>query len=64
VNAIPKNNKGRYVIHVKAGVYNEQVEIKAKNIMLVGDGIGKTVITGSKSVGGGTTTFRSATVGK
>lgn len=62
VNAIPKNNKGRYVIHVKAGVYNEQVEIKAKNIMLVGDGIGKTVITGSKSVGGGTTTFRSATV--
>ena len=63
VNAIPKNNKGRYVIHVKAGVYNEQVEIKAKNIMLVGDGIGKTIITGSKSVGGGTTTFRSATVG-
>ncbi|KAJ1413591.1 Pectinesterase, catalytic [Sesbania bispinosa] len=42
--------------------YNEQVEIKAKNIMLVGDGIGKTIITGSKSVGGGTTTFRSATV--
>ncbi|KAL5073239.1 hypothetical protein RYX36_012223 [Vicia faba] len=62
VNAAPKNNKGRYVIHVKAGVYNEQVEIKAKNIMLVGDGIGKTIITGSKSVGGGTTTFRSATV--
>ncbi|XP_028778198.1 pectinesterase 2-like isoform X2 [Neltuma alba] len=30
--------------------------------MLVGDGIGKTIITGSKSVGGGTTTFRSATV--
>jgi len=48
---------------VKAGVYNEQVEIKTKNIMLVGDGIGKTIITGSKSVGGGTTTFRSATVG-
>ncbi|XP_058764401.1 pectinesterase 2-like [Vicia villosa] len=62
VNAAPKNNKGRYIIHVKAGVYNEQVEIKAKNIMLVGDGIGKTIITGSKSVGGGTTTFRSATV--
>lgn len=64
VNAAPKNNKGRYVIHVKTGVYNEQVEIKANNIMLVGDGIGKTIITGSKSVGGGTTTFRSATVGK
>ncbi|GAU25673.1 hypothetical protein TSUD_266000 [Trifolium subterraneum] len=64
VNAAPKNNNGRYVIYVKAGVYNEQVEIKANNIMLVGDGIGKTIITGSKSVGGGTTTFRSATVGK
>lgn len=45
-------------------MYNEQVEIKGNNIMLVGDGIGKTIITGSKSVGGGTTTFRSPTVGK
>ncbi|KAJ7950945.1 Pectinesterase [Quillaja saponaria] len=57
-----KSTSGRYVIHVKAGTYNEQVEIKLKNIMLVGDGIGKTIITGSKSVGGGSTTFRSATV--
>lgn len=64
VAAAPKSNKGRYIIYVKAGVYNEQVEIKGSNIMLVGDGIGKTIITGSKSVGGGTTTFRSATVGK
>ena len=64
INAAPKSSSGRYVIYVKAGVYNEQVEINAKNIMLVGDGIGKTIITGSKSVGGGTTTFRSATVGE
>ncbi|KAJ1383709.1 Pectinesterase, catalytic [Sesbania bispinosa] len=62
INAAPQSSSGRYVIYVKAGTYNEQVEIKAKNIMLVGDGIGKTIITGSKSVGGGTTTFRSATV--
>ncbi|XP_054802987.1 pectinesterase 2-like [Prosopis cineraria] len=62
INAAPKSNSGRYAIYVKAGIYNEQVEIKAKNIMLMGDGIGKTIITGSKSVGGGTTTFRSATV--
>ncbi|KAI4354838.1 hypothetical protein L6164_003670 [Bauhinia variegata] len=62
ISAAPKSSSGRYVIYVKTGVYNEQVEIKAKNIMLVGDGIGKTIITGSKSVGGGTTTFRSATV--
>ncbi|KAK4270981.1 hypothetical protein QN277_019743 [Acacia crassicarpa] len=63
INAAPQSSSGRYVIYVKAGVYNEQVEINAKNIMLVGDGIGKTIITGSKSVGGGTTTFQSATVG-
>ncbi|XP_061363137.1 pectinesterase 2-like [Gastrolobium bilobum] len=62
IDAAPKSSSGRYVIYVKAGIYNEQVEIQAKNIMLVGDGIGKTIITGSKSVGGGSTTFASATV--
>ncbi|KAK3429962.1 hypothetical protein EUGRSUZ_E01455 [Eucalyptus grandis] len=30
--------------------------------MFVGDGIGKTIITGSRSMGGGSTTFKSATV--
>lgn len=55
---------GRFVIYVKSGTYKENVEIKAKNVMLVGDGIGKTIVTGSKSVGGGATTFNSATVGK
>ncbi|KAI3693272.1 hypothetical protein L6452_33105 [Arctium lappa] len=59
-----RSGSGRYVIYVKAGTYNENIEIgtKLKNIMLVGDGIGKTIITGSKSVGGGATTFKSATV--
>nr|GMD59353.1 pectinesterase 2-like [Ipomoea batatas] len=65
VNAAGKGSgSGIYVIYVKAGVYKENVNIgsKLKNVMLVGDGIGKTIITGSQSVGGGTTTFRSATV--
>uniref|UniRef100_A0A803P2R3 Pectinesterase n=1 Tax=Cannabis sativa TaxID=3483 RepID=A0A803P2R3_CANSA len=53
---------GRFVIYVKSGTYKENIEIKKNNIMLVGDGIGKTIITGSKSVGGGSTTFNSATV--
>ncbi|GJU11264.1 pectinesterase 2-like protein, partial [Tanacetum coccineum] len=59
-----RSGSGRYVIHVKAGVYKENIEVgkKLKNIMLLGDGIGKTIITGSKSVGGGTTTFKSATL--
>jgi pectinesterase len=65
IAAVPKRSgNARYVIHVKAGVYKENIEIgsKLKNVMLLGDGIGKTIITGSKSVGGGTTTFKSATL--
>ncbi|KAL8142202.1 hypothetical protein V2J09_015234 [Rumex salicifolius] len=67
VNAVKevakKKGSGRTVIYVKAGVYKEYVSISINNVMLTGDGIGKTVITGSKSVAGGFTTFRSATVG-
>ncbi|GAB2230882.1 hypothetical protein Droror1_Dr00015178 [Drosera rotundifolia] len=58
-----RTGNGRYVIHVKAGTYNEQLNIANNNVMLLGDGIGMTVITGSKSVGSGSTTYRSATVG-
>ncbi|CAK9148349.1 unnamed protein product [Ilex paraguariensis] len=63
--ASKRSGSGGYVIYVKAGTYQESVNIgnKLKNIMLLGDGIGKTIITGSKSVGGGTTLFKSATVG-
>ncbi|KAK9757834.1 hypothetical protein RND81_01G189200 [Saponaria officinalis] len=60
--ASSKSGGGRFVIHIKAGIYKENIEIGLKNIMLLGDGIGKTIITGSRSVGGGATTFRSATV--
>ncbi|XP_010261671.1 PREDICTED: pectinesterase-like [Nelumbo nucifera] len=55
---------GRTVIHLKAGTYNENINIptKQKNVMLVGDGKGVTVIVGSKNAEQGSTTFRSATV--
>lgn len=62
--ASSRKGNGRFVIYMKAGIYKENVEIDVDNVMLIGDGIGKTIITGSKSVGGGATTFRSATVGK
>ncbi|KAI9180713.1 hypothetical protein LWI28_007453 [Acer negundo] len=54
----------RYVIYIKSGTYNENIELgtKLKNIMFLGDGMGKTIVTGSRSVGGGSTTFKSATV--
>ncbi|XP_060175186.1 probable pectinesterase/pectinesterase inhibitor 17 [Lycium barbarum] len=62
--AAKRRGNGRFVIHVKRGVYTENLEIgnQMKNIMLVGDGLRYTIITGSQSVGGGFTTFSSATV--
>ncbi|KAI6706621.1 hypothetical protein NL676_009583 [Syzygium grande] len=62
--ASKRSGTARYIIYIKAGTYNENVEVgsKLENIMFVGDGIGKTIITGTKSVGGGSTTFNSATV--
>ncbi|KAL0397754.1 UNVERIFIED_CONTAM: Pectinesterase 2 [Sesamum calycinum] len=57
-----RSGSGRFVIYVKQGTYRENVNIAGQNIMLLGDGIGKTIITGSRSVGGGSTTFKSATV--
>lgn len=57
-----KGNK-RFVIYVKKGVYKENVEIKKsiKNLMLIGDGIDATIVTGNKNAKDGSTTFRSAT---
>lgn len=56
----------RFIIQVKRGTYKENLDIgnKLKNIMLVGDGMRYTFITGSRSVVGGSTTFSSATVGE
>ncbi|XP_028788251.1 pectinesterase-like [Neltuma alba] len=64
VAAAPDNSKTRYVIYVKKGVYKENVEIgsKKKNVMLVGDGMDSTIITGSLNFIDGTPTFRTATV--
>ncbi|CDO99718.1 unnamed protein product [Coffea canephora] len=64
VNAAPNNAQSRYVIYVKAGTYKEKVDIgkNKKNLMLVGDGMDKTIITGSLNVVDGSTTFNSATV--
>lgn len=57
---------GRTVIHVTAGTYKENVKIPKgqKNVLLVGDGKGKTVITSDRSKEGGWTTFQSATFGE
>lgn len=68
VDAAPTKtgNNGYHVIYVVAGIYSEYISIpKSKeNLMIVGDGIGRTIITGNRSVVDGWTTFQSATFGK
>ncbi|GLJ04820.1 hypothetical protein SUGI_0004330 [Cryptomeria japonica] len=51
VKAAPSYSDSRYVIHVKAGVYAESVDVSKDNIMLVGDGKYSTVVTGSSHGG-------------
>ncbi|XP_047944676.1 probable pectinesterase/pectinesterase inhibitor 12 [Salvia hispanica] len=60
----PNNSIDRVIIYVREGVYQENVEIPSwkPNIVLLGDGSDVTVITGSRSVADGWTTFRSATL--
>ncbi|XP_027176165.1 probable pectinesterase/pectinesterase inhibitor 12 [Coffea eugenioides] len=64
INFAPNNSADRIFIFVRQGVYQENVEIPSwkPNIVLLGDGSDVTIITGSRSVGDGWTTFRSATV--
>ncbi|GAU29634.1 hypothetical protein TSUD_164840 [Trifolium subterraneum] len=65
VASAPDKGKARYVIYVKNGTYKENVEISSRktNVLLVGDGMDATIITGSLNVVDGTGTFQSATVG-
>ncbi|KAK8941753.1 putative pectinesterase/pectinesterase inhibitor 12 [Platanthera guangdongensis] len=63
--AVARNNsEDRTIIIVRAGVYEENVEIPLNktNIALLGEGSNVTFIRGNRSVGDGWTTFRSATV--
>lgn len=69
INAAPNktaSTDGYFLIYVTAGVYEEYVSI-AKNkryLLMIGDGINQTIITGNRSVVDGWTTFNSATFGK
>ncbi|XP_010544635.1 PREDICTED: probable pectinesterase/pectinesterase inhibitor 36 isoform X2 [Tarenaya hassleriana] len=65
VSRMGPRRSGRVIIYIKSGVYNEKIDIdrKMKNIMLVGDGIDRTIVTGSSNVPDGATTYGSATFG-
>ncbi|KAF8401428.1 hypothetical protein HHK36_012367 [Tetracentron sinense] len=67
VAAAPNNSdisNGYFLIYVVAGVYEEYVSImkNKKILMMIGDGINQTVITGNRSKVDGWTTFNSATL--
>ncbi|KAH7289727.1 hypothetical protein KP509_30G016400 [Ceratopteris richardii] len=67
LDAVPEDRSGRYVIYIKAGIYNEgplNISKDLKDITLIGDGCNKTIITGNANVALlNYTTYRSATLG-
>ncbi|XLT08695.1 hypothetical protein HN51_054488, partial [Arachis hypogaea] len=63
INSYPNGFKGRYIIYVKAGVYNEYIIIPktAANILMYGDGPTRTIVTGHKNFVDGVKTMQTAT---
>ncbi|VVB18315.1 unnamed protein product [Arabis nemorensis] len=66
VAKVPDKSETLFVVYVKSGTYVENVVLdkNKRNVMMYGDGKTKTVISGSKSNGTGTSTFLSATFSK
>lgn len=65
VKAAPEGSLRRIIIYVKAGRYDENIKVSRKkiNLMFVGDGKGKTIVAGSRSIYDNYTTFHTATFG-
>ena len=65
VKAAPNNSLARFVIYIKKATYKEYVSIPQNkwNIMMVGDGMDQTIISGSHSNTTGYGTYGSATFG-
>ncbi|KAL3821571.1 hypothetical protein ACJIZ3_007476 [Penstemon smallii] len=64
IAAVPDKSKKRYVVYVKKGTYKENVQVgkSKKNVMIVGDGMDSTIITGDLNYVDGSTTFNSSTL--
>ncbi|PKU59425.1 pectinesterase 3-like [Dendrobium catenatum] len=63
VDMVPRRSLRRFVIYIKEGEYKENVVVDKNkwNVVLVGDGMYKTIITGNKNFIDGTPTFSTAT---
>lgn len=64
LNEVPDKSDKRFIIYVKKGLYYENIQIsKSKwNILLVGDGMGATILSGKLNFVDGTPTFSTATI--
>ncbi|XP_016443367.2 pectinesterase 4-like [Nicotiana tabacum] len=49
--AYPENHRGKYIVYVKAGIYEEHIIISKKqpNVFIFGNGAGETIITGNRN---------------
>ncbi|EOA32651.1 hypothetical protein CARUB_v10015948mg [Capsella rubella] len=61
---VPKKKNTTFVVHIKAGIYKEYVQVNKSmtHLVFIGDGPEKTIISGNKSYKDGITTYRTATV--
>ncbi|CAK9145602.1 unnamed protein product [Ilex paraguariensis] len=64
LKAVPQKSNQTFVIFIKAGVYNEYIDIPrgTNNVMFLGEGPTKTRITGNKNYVDGVGTYKTATV--
>nr|GMC68392.1 probable pectinesterase/pectinesterase inhibitor 34 [Ipomoea batatas] len=63
IKKVPEHSTRRTIIYVRAGKYVEQnlkIGRKKTNVMMIGDGKGKTIIAGGSSVADNMTTFHTA----
>ncbi|KAF1001809.1 hypothetical protein AG4045_019015 [Apium graveolens] len=63
LKTVPPNNVKAFVILVKAGIYNEYVDVprRTDNVVMIGEGATKTKVTGNKNFIDGVGTFQTAT---
>ncbi|KAJ4886125.1 putative pectinesterase/pectinesterase inhibitor 21 [Raphanus sativus] len=61
---VPKKKNTTFVVYIKAGIYQEYVQVNKSmtHLVFIGDGPDKTIISGSKNYKDGITTYRTATV--
>lgn len=66
LRAVPDKSKKKFIIYIKKGVYVENVRIEKPkwNVVMIGDGMNETIVSGHRNFIDGTPTFSTATFGK